>query len=69
MVLLLFFFVVSVLMLMIKIIYFCKYEAVVNAVQVKFPCIFIPLLSLNQTALQQKRILRIATNKIVALFS
>lgn len=68
MVLLLLFFVVSVLMLMIKIIYFCKYEAVVNAVQVKFPCIFIPL-SLNQTALQQKRILRIATNKIVALFS
>lgn len=43
-----------------KKLYFCKYKAVVNAVQVKFPCIFIPLLLLNQTALQQKRILKIA---------
>lgn len=28
-----------------KIICFCKYEAVVNAVQVKFPCIFNAFLS------------------------
>lgn len=53
-----------------KYINFCPYEAVVNAVEIRFPCIFVPLLSLYQTALQQqKHILRIVTNKIVALFS
>lgn len=34
-----------------KIIYFCEYEAVVSAVQFKFPCIFNTFLSTHETKL------------------